>query len=172
MIFRLPLLALALAGALTPTLPALAQDHSGHAMTAEAPLALGDIAITGPFTRATLPNAPVAGGFLTLTNNGAEDDRLVAVTTPVAQEGQIHEMAMENDIMKMRQLPDGLVIPAGESVTLAPGGLHLMFMGLKQPLVEGEAVPVTLTFETAGEITVDLPVAGTAADAPSGYMGH
>jgi copper(I)-binding protein len=120
MSLRLPVFALALACALT--VPVLAQDHSGHAMQAEAAITVGDITITGPFTRATLPNAPVAGGFLTLTNTGTEDDRLVAVTSPIAKEGQIHEMAMENDIMKMRQLADGLVIPAGESVVLEPGG--------------------------------------------------
>ena len=65
--------------------------------------------------------------------------------------------------MKMRELPAGLPIPAGETVTLQPGGFHLMFMGLNQPLVEGEAVTVTLTFETAGEIDVVLPVGATAA---------
>ncbi|MHA6299824.1 copper chaperone PCu(A)C [Devosia sp. CAU 1758] len=152
-------------------------EHAHHgAMSAPAPVTLGDIAITGPFTRATLPNAPVAGGFLTLTNNGIEDDRLIAVITPIAREGQIHEMAIENDVMKMRQLADGLVIPAGETVTLAPGGYHLMFMGLNAPIAEGDAVPVALAFEKAGTITIDLIAAGSAADASaeghSGHMGH
>ena len=148
-------------------------DHTGHACDE---ITLGDLTITGPFTRATLPNAPVAGGFLTLTNKGAEDDRLVSVTSPIARESQIHEMGMENDVMKMRQLVDGLLIPAGETVTLAPGGYHLMFMGLNAPIAEGDSVPVTLTFEKAGTITIDLIAAGSAADAPaedhSGHMGH
>ena len=147
--------------------------HAHHgAMAAAADVTLGDLTLTGAFTRATLPNAPVAGGFLTIANAGAEADRLVAVSVDFAKEGQIHEMAMEGDVMKMRQLPDGLVIPAGETVTLEPGGYHLMFMGLSRALVEGETVPVTLTFEKAGDVTIDLPVAGAAADAPAGHAGH
>lgn len=132
----------------------------------------GALELNGPFARATLPNAPVAGGFLTIVNTGAEDERLVSVSVDFAKEGQIHEMAMEGDVMKMRQLPEGLVIPAGETVTLEPGGLHLMFMGLTQPLVEGETVPVTLTFEKAGTTTIDLHIGGAAADAAGGHMGH
>ncbi|WP_297103376.1 copper chaperone PCu(A)C [uncultured Devosia sp.] len=152
-------------------------EHAHHgAMAAPAETSIGDLTISGAFTRATLPNAPVAGGFLTLTNTGAQDDTLIAVETPVAKEGQIHEMAMEGDVMKMRQLPDGLVLPAGETVVLEPGGYHLMFMGLTDPIAEGDAVPVTLTFEKAGTITLDLIAAGSAADAPaedhSAHMGH
>jgi uncharacterized protein YcnI/copper(I)-binding protein len=156
------------------TLVAAGSDAHAHhgAMAAPAEITIGDLTLTGPFTRATLPNAPVAGGFLTIANAGAEDDRLVAVSAEFAKEGQIHEMAMEGDVMKMRQLADGLVIPAGGSVTLEPGGYHLMFMGLSRALVEGETVPVTLTFEKAGDVTIDLPIAGAAADAPAGHMGH
>ncbi|WP_375598680.1 copper chaperone PCu(A)C [Devosia sp. Naph2] len=152
-------------------------EHAHHgAMDAPAETSIGDLTISGAFTRATLPNAPVAGGFLTLTNNGTADDRLVAVQSPIAKEGQIHEMTMEGDVMKMRQLAGGLVIPAGETVVLEPGGHHMMFMGLTGPIAEGDAVPVTLTFEKAGTITLDLIAAGSAADAPaaghSGHMGH
>lgn len=172
MSLRLSLLALALAAALAPTLPALAQDHAQHSAEAAAPVMLGALEITAPFTRATLPNAPVAGGFFTITNTGDSADRLVSVTSPIARQSQIHEMSMEGDVMKMRQLSDGLVIPAGESVTLSPGGYHLMFMGLSAPVKEGDLVPVTLTFEKAGSITIDLPAAGAAADAPAGDMDH
>jgi len=151
-------------------------EHAHHGAAASAETMIGDLTITGAFTRATLPNAPVAGGFVTLANHGTEDDRLVGVETPIAKEGQIHEMAMEGDVMKMRQLPDGLIIPAGETVVLEPGGYHLMFMGLTGPIAEGDAVPVTLTFEKAGTITLDLMAAGSAADAPaedhSAHMGH
>jgi len=147
--------------------------HAHHgAMATPAEVRIGDLVLTAPFTRATLPNAPVAGGFLTITNTGAQDDRLVSVSADFAKEGQIHEMAMDGDVMKMRQLADGLVIPAGETVALQPGGYHLMFMGLSNALVEGETVPVTLTFEKAGTVTVELTVAGAAADAPAGHMGH
>lgn len=117
---------------------------------------LGDLTISAPFSRATLPNAPVAGGFMTLTNDGAQDDRLIGAESAVAGHMEIHEMAVVDHVMTMRELPDGLPVPAGETVELRPGGLHLMFMQLQQPLVEGETVEVTLTFENAGRI--DLPL--------------
>ncbi|WDR02226.1 copper chaperone PCu(A)C [Devosia algicola] len=124
---------------------------------------VGDLDISGMFARATLPNAPVGGGFLTITNHGADADTLVSATSTVGKTVQVHEMKMEGDVMKMRHLSDGLPIPAGETVTLTPGGLHLMFIGLAQPFVEGETVPVTLTFATAGSIDLVLPVLSVAA---------
>ncbi len=152
------LLRAALAAAILVATPAFAHNGVTH---------LGDINISLPFTRATLPNAPVAGGFLTIENIGTEPDRLISVTSDIAGETQIHEMAMQGDVMKMRPLADGLEIPAGETVVLAPGGFHIMFMGLKQALVEGETVAVTLTFEKAGSVEILLPVEGAAADAPT-----
>jgi copper(I)-binding protein len=147
-----------------PTAPA---PHASMAAGVEAgsEVRIGDIVITGAFARATLPRAPVGGGFLALSNTGSSDDRLVSASAPVGRETQIHEMAVVNDVMRMRQIGDGIALPAGQSVTLAPGGLHLMFMGLNQPLVEGESFPVTLTFEKAGAITLDMVVAGSAAGA-------
>lgn len=147
-----------------------AQDGHHH----DAPMVeVGDITISGAFTRATLPNAPVAGGFLTLTNKGSEDDVLVSASSDVAQETQIHEMAMDGNVMKMRQLPDGLTLPAGESVALKPGGFHIMFMGLKGPLVEGESVEVTLNFAKAGPVAISLIVGAAAATAPAeDHSGH
>ena len=165
------LFALALALAPLPALPAWAQaPQAGQA--APAPVTIGDIVISGAFTRATLPHAPVGGGFFTLTNKGGVDDVLVSAQADFAGATQIHQMQMQGDVMKMSPLADGLVIPAGQSVTLAPGGYHLMFMGLKTPLVEGETVPVTLNFARAGSIRVTLAVAGTAADAPAEAMRH
>lgn len=151
------LLCATLAAAVLFATPAFAHNGVIH---------LGEINISLPFTRATLPNAPVGGGFFTIENTGAEPDRLISATSDVAADTQIHEMAMEGDVMKMRPLTDGLEIPAGETVVLAPGGYHLMFMGLKHPFVEGEKVTVTLTFEKAGSVAVELSVAATAADAP------
>ena len=165
MTLRLSAIALAFTALFAPALPTFAQDaHAGH--HAEV-VVLGQIEITGAFTRATLPNAPVGGGFLTITNKGTEADRLVSVSTDIAKEAQIHEMAMEGDVMKMRQLKDGLEIPAGETVALEPGGFHLMFMGLSGAIKEGDVVPVTLTFEKAGTVSVDLVAGATAADAPA-----
>lgn len=174
MSFRLVVAGLVLACLITP---AIAQDgHAHHGAEVSAPagpvVTVGALEISGAFTRATLPNAPVGGGFFTVTNTGTEDDRLVSISTPIAKQSQIHEMAMEGDVMKMRHLADGLVIPAGESVTLEPGGNHLMFMGLNGTIKEGDMVPVTLTFEKAGTITLELPAAGTAADAPAAGAHH
>jgi len=134
---------------------------------------LGPINISVPFARATLPNAPVGGGFMTIENTGTEADRLVSVTTDVAAKSEIHEMSMDGQVMKMRALTDGLEIPAGETITLSPGGFHLMFMGLKGAFVEGQTVNVTLTFEKAGTVELALPVLGAAADAaPAHTMSH
>lgn len=163
---------LALAPLLTLVTPALAQHHS-LSSSAEASAHPGaaitqtNITLSDGFTRATLPGAPVAGGFVTITNSGSEDDVLIGAMAGIAKETQIHEMAMEGDVMKMRQLADGLVIPAGETVTLAPGGFHIMFMGLNGPLVEGESLPVTLQFKNAGKVTIELPIGATAAKAPA-----
>ena len=130
----------------------------------------GTLEISGGYSRATLPNAPVGAGYITITNKGTEDDTLVSVASPVAGVTQIHEMKMEGDVMKMTELPDGLVIPAGQSVALAPGGLHIMFMDLKEPLVEGAKVPVTLTFKTAGTIEIELVVGSINAAEPEHKM--
>ncbi|GLQ54407.1 copper chaperone PCu(A)C [Devosia nitrariae] len=138
-------------------------DHSGETAQHDI-LVLGDIEIANAFARATLPNAPVGGGFMTITNTGAEDDRLIGAAADVAGDAQIHEMALDGDIMKMRALEDGIALPAGETVTLAPGGLHIMFMGIEQPFVEGECVEVRLTFEKAGEVGFCMPVAAVAAN--------
>jgi periplasmic copper chaperone A len=149
------LLRAAFAAILLLVTPAFAHNGAVH---------LGELNITAPFTRATLPNAPVGGGFLTIENTGAEADRLISATSSVAGDTQIHEMSMEGDVMKMRELTDGLEIPAGQTVTLAPGGYHVMFMGLNQAFVEGETVTITLVFEKAGAVDVELPVLGAAAD--------
>ncbi len=159
---RAAVVALALAGGLVGAgLPSLA---------VAAEVTVGTLTISGAFTRATLPNARVGGGFLTIVNSGTEADRLVAASTPVAGEVQLHEMKMDGDMMKMAELPDGIEIPAGATVILAPGGLHLMFMQLKQPLVEGTRVPVTLTFEKAGTVELELDVGSVGAKEPA--MDH
>lgn len=149
--------ALAQSDAMPMTHDAMPMAEGAAHTTAEA-VTLGDLTIAGAFARATLPNAPVAGGFLTVTNNGTADDTLVSASAPIAGMTQVHEMAMDGDVMRMRELPDGLPIPAGETVTLEPGGYHLMFMDLTGPLTEGETVPVTLTFAQAGTVEVMLPV--------------
>lgn len=146
---------------MTRTLTLLALLLAAPAMAD--PVTLGDLTIDGAFARATLPNAPVAGGFLTIANDGATDDMLTAVASPAAARTELHKMAMDGDVMRMRALTDGLAIPAGETVTLAPGGLHIMFTDLTGPLREGETVPVTLTFAQAGTVEVSLRVSAVNA---------
>ncbi|WP_330629446.1 copper chaperone PCu(A)C [Thioclava sp. FTW29] len=152
---------------------AMAKDAQGAASGASAQI--GAITLSGGFARATLPNQPVGGGYVALTNTGTSDDRLIAAQSPVAGEVQLHEMAMKDGVMVMRQLENGIALPAGKTVTLQPGGYHLMFMQLKEALVQDSTVQVTLTFEQAGTVTVDLPVMApnaTGGAAPMHGMTH
>ncbi len=124
-----------------------------------APVTMGDITVSGAWTKAMLPGQPAGAGYLTIENNGSAADRFVSVASPVSQNIQIHEMAMEGDVMKMRALPDGLEVPAGGKVELKPSGFHLMFMDMKEGFKEGGTVSLTLKFEKAGDVTVEMPVA-------------
>ena len=120
---------------------------------------VGDLVIGHPWSRATPAGAKVAAGYLKITNNGTEADRLVAVSAEIAAKGEIHEMAVDDKgVMTMRPLADGVEIPAGETVELKPGSFHLMFMPLGQPAVEGERFKGTLTFEKAGTVDVEFAV--------------
>lgn len=136
----------------------------------------GALSIEQPWARATPPAAKVGGGYLVITNTGETDDRLVSASADYAARVEIHEMSMVNDVMRMRPLKDGLTLPAGATVALQPGGFHIMLMGLKEPLVEGERRPLTLVFETAGAVTVDLTVESMRAREPgnagSAAMDH
>lgn len=158
--------AVSLSGSVVP-----AEDHSAHHVAGNAVTA-GDLVLSDAFTRATLPNAQVGGGYVAIENSGETDDRLIEARSPMAAEVQLHEMRVVNDVMQMRHLVEGIAIPAGETIELAPGGLHLMFMGITTPFVEGETVPVTLVFEEAGEIEVELAVLGFGAAAAEDHSSH
>lgn len=135
-------------------------------VAAQAPSAAG-ITVTAPWLRATPRGAPVAGGYATITNTGTAPDRLVGASIPMAPKGEIHSMSMENGVMHMERLDKGLAIAPGATVSLTPGGYHLMFLKPKTLLKEGETVKGSLTFEKAGTIPVTFPVAGFGAkDAP------
>lgn len=118
--------------------------------------AVGDITIVHPFAFATVGNAPVGGGYMQIENAGTADDVLTAVTVAadVAGTAQLHEMSMTDGVMNMNQIDGGIVIPAGETVTLESGGLHVMFMRLVGGLDEGAQFPAVLTFERAGTVDV------------------
>src|SRR6266404_1619290 len=128
---------------------------------------LGALEIGQPWTRATPPTAPSGGGFLTITNTGTTPDRLLAVKSPAADKVEIHEMKMDGNVMRMRELEKGLEIPPGATVELKPGSFHIMFMGLKAPFAKDTKVPLTLVFEKAGSIVVELPVEAMGAGAPT-----
>ncbi len=147
---RHSLFSLALALALS-TAPALAQEFK-----------VGDIVVEKPWARATPKGAEVGSGYLAIQNKGAAPDRLTGGTADFATV-EIHQMSSENGVSQMRELKDGLNIPANGSVGLSPGGYHLMFTHLTHPLTKGESVKATLNFEHAGPVEVQFNVMGIGA---------
>ena len=129
---------------------------------------IGQLKIEHPYVRATAPGQKAAGGFMKIENKGAAD-QLIAVSSPVAGEMQLHTMAMDGNVMKMREVK-AIDVPANGSVELKPGGLHLMFMDIKSPLKAGESVPVKLKFQKAGEVEIKVPVREMGSG--SGHMKH
>lgn len=133
---------------------------------------IGEIEIGHPWTRATPPSASVGGGYLTLTNEGDETDRIIGGSSPAAERVEIHFMEMEEGVMKMRKIDDGVEIAPGETVEFAPGGYHLMLIGLKEPIAEGDRVPVTLEFENGGTVDVELAAEAMGAPAMESHENH
>jgi len=129
----------------------------------------GSLDLVGPWSRATPKGASVGAGYLTIRNTGSTADRLVGGASDVAPKFEVHEMSMDNGIMKMRPIKDGLEIKPGETVALKPQGLHIMFLGLKKPLAQGDRIKATLEFEKAGKVDVEFDVTG--AGGPPG-QGH
>lgn len=117
----------------------------------------GDLSIAHPMSFATPPGASTGAGYMAITNDGDEDDRLVEIKSDFSKT-MIHETKMVDGIMKMRHQMRGVVIPAGETVTFEPGGLHVMFMGLEAPFKEGEQNTATLVFEKSGSVDVKFNV--------------
>jgi periplasmic copper chaperone A len=132
---------------------------------------VGSIEIDRPWSRAVPKGATVAAGYLTIRNTGSEPDRLVSGSTPVARKFEIHEMSMDNGVMRMRPVPDGLVIKPGETVELKPSSFHIMMMGLKQPIEKGKPFKGSLVFEKAGAVDIDFTVEAVGATAPTA-AGH
>lgn len=130
----------------------------------------GDLVIANPWTRATPKGAPVAGGFMTITNTGATPDRLVGGSFPQAGRFEVHEMSVIDGTMRMREVEGGLVIPPGQTVELKPGSYHVMLMELRGPVVQGPPIRGTLRFEKAGEVAIDYDVARIGG-MPAGMQG-
>ncbi|MGE3142083.1 MAG: copper chaperone PCu(A)C [Hyphomonadaceae bacterium] len=117
-----------------------------------------NITVSDAWANPTPGGVDAAAGYLTIINHGAEGDTLIGVTSPRAAHVATHQMTMNGAVMSMAPMEGGLPLPARQTVTLAPGGLHLMFTDLTQPFAAGERVPVTLTFEHAAPVTISLEV--------------
>jgi periplasmic copper chaperone A len=142
----------------------LAAAGTGLAFAQE--FTIGNLTIDHPWSRATPAGAQVAAGYMVITNKGSETDRLVAGSTSVAGKVQIHEMAMKDGVMTMRPIAGGLAIEPGKSVTLAPGGYHVMFEELKAPLKQGEKFSASLEFQKTGKVNVTFDVQSVGAQNP------
>jgi periplasmic copper chaperone A len=132
---------------------------------------VGSIHISQPWARATPKGAASAAAYMTITNNGKTADKVSCVSSDAAAECQIHTMTMDNGVMQMRPVEGGLEIKPGETVTLKPGGFHMMLENLKHPLEQGNTMKATLKFDNAGTVDVEYPIAGIGAPAPGGSTG-
>ena len=147
-------------------LPAFAQDTK--------------ITVEAPYARPTPAGAMTGAAYMMIDNKTSAADRLIGASSDIAAKAQVHEMSMDNGVMKMRELTEGLAVPAGGSVALKPGSYHVMLIGLKKPLTAGDSFPLTLEFEKAGNISITVPVQATEGmgnmggmkDNKSGGMGH
>jgi copper(I)-binding protein len=128
-----------------------------------------DVEVKDVWARATPGGAQTAAIYVTMASGAG--DRLTGASTPTAQTAELHIMTMDNGVMKMRQV-DGIDLPAGQAVTLKPGGYHIMLTGLAQPLKEGQNFPLTLTFAKAGAQQVTVNVQKVGAMGPGGETGN
>jgi len=151
---------LAAAGAGIAAVPAAAADYD-----------VGSIHISTPWARATPKGAASGAGYMTITNRGTKPDAVSCVSDDASAQCQIHTMTLEGGVMKMRPVEGGLEIKPGETVTLQPGGYHIMFVNLKHGLEQGQSVKATLKFEHAGTVDVEYPIAAIGAPAPGAAAG-
>ena len=119
--------------------------------------ALDKLTIGHPWSPASHGNAKTAAVYVTFVNDGAKSDRLLGVSSPMATHASLHSNEVSGGINHMHEMP-GIDLPAGKTVELKPGGLHIMLMGLKQPLKDGDMVPLTLTLADEGEVPVEVMV--------------
>jgi len=132
---------------------------------------VGSLKISAAWTRATPKGAPVGGGYMTITNTGSAPDRLVGGASDASKRFEIHAMSMDNGVMRMRPVKDGLEIKPGQTVKLDPGGYHIMFVGLDKPFEQGRHIKATLDFAKAGKVDIDFTVEGMGAMSPGGAHG-
>lgn len=125
----------------------------------------GYLQVSHPWIRATPPGAEVAAAYLDIRNTGKEKDRLIAASTPAAERVEMHVMAREGGVMKMREVP-GLDVPARKHLVLRPGGAHLMLVAPRKAFAKGQRIPLVLRFERGGEVRVELEVRTVGATKP------
>ena len=132
------------------------------------PLKFNHIIIDNVWIKDTPPNHKTTAGYLTIENLGDTDERLLSVSSSFADKGEIHQMKMDGEVIKMRPIPDGLIIPAGEIIYLKPGSFHLMFMKLNLQIIAIQTLELTLTFENLGSVIVPVAVkSAPVSDNPS-----
>ncbi|MFD1710519.1 copper chaperone PCu(A)C [Ottowia sp. GY511] len=172
---RIPLRVLASVGLFAGSLTAWAQSPATAAPATSAVAQAEAVRVTDAWARASVPGQKATGAFMTLT--AATPMQLVGVATDVAGVAEVHEMAMQGEVMRMRAI-GSLALPAGKPVELKPGGYHLMLMDLKHPLKAGETVPLTLTWrdaqgqESRTDLKVPVRAAATAPASPGHGGGH
>lgn len=149
---------LSLAALLACALPSFAHDYK-----------VGELTIDHPWSRELPPNAPAGAAYFTLKNQGAAADRLIGASTPRAQKSELHTHVHKDGLMKMQQIP-AVEIPAKGEVVFQPGGNHVMLFGLGQPLKAGEEFPLSLEFEKAGKVEVQVQVEGADGQGMSHQM--
>lgn len=148
-------LCIALAGLALLAVPAISatvSTASAHDYT------VGDLKIDHPWSRPTFGELKITAGYMSIENKGSEPDTLLSASADIAEKVEIHESLVQDGKAIMRALPDGITVPAGGKAELKPQGMHIMFIGLKQPLKEGEQFPMTLNFKRAGAIAVDVKI--------------
>ncbi len=156
----MPIRSLTLAALLACAVPALAAEYRA-----------GDLLIDQPWSRELPPNAPAGAAYFTLHNAAGSADRLVGASTPRAGHSELHTHVHRDGLMKMEEVPS-VEVPASGAVHFQPGGLHVMLFDLKQPLKAGEQFPLTLEFEKAGKVEVQVQVQSADATAPAAHGMH
>jgi copper(I)-binding protein len=151
---------LSLAALLACSLPSFAHDYK-----------LGELTIDQPWSRELPPNAPAGAAYFTLHNQGSAADRLIGASTPLAENSELHTHVHQDGLMKMTQIP-AVELPAGEQVVFQPGGNHVMLFGLGKPLTAGEQFPLTLEFEKAGKLEVQVEVRTADGQMPMSHGQH
>ncbi|MCO6416133.1 copper chaperone PCu(A)C [Siccirubricoccus sp. KC 17139] len=159
---RIATVALLVALASAPPLPAASQPPGGSTIEVER-----------AWTRSTGPTAQTAVAYVAIRNRGTAPDRLVSASSPEARVVEMHETTMEGGVMRMRPVQGGVAVPPGGVVRLEPdgGGVHLMLVGPRHAFGRGERVPLTLTFERAGNVSVEMTVEAAGARRPAAEHG-